>query len=295
MTELVVNGGFDASTVYGANLVNDGGFDDEVSPKWWFTNASFAAGGARLDNATPGGGYVAVTQIAYTNITPTIGKEIEVSVDITAYTSGQMQCYLAGGSTGHTFPMTVGTHKIAFINDGHSSGRLTFTVTGSTHIDLTFDNVTVRQVMPPTGWTDMSESGGSIVVDSDGHLQLNNPNGLNTEEGKAAHEVPVVIGRSYRVQAERSGGNSYVTLGSVSQAADYWDSDFLTTDVDETVVPTTSSLFITARNFNSTTPALIDNVSVIENSSDSASYKLHRTQTKMHRGIGFKRVWAKWT
>ena len=32
-----------------------------------------------------------------------------------------------------------------------------------------------------------------------------------------------------------------------------------------------------------------------ENPSDSASYKLHRSQTKMHRGIGFKRVWAKWT
>jgi hypothetical protein len=263
-----------------AENTGDATFDDVtvtevIEPAWTKSaGATISSGVARIVSTAGESQYV--LQTGYSDST---GKLHEISLDITVATAGSLLVGFEETGVYAVIPGTVGTHTATLMNNGPTGQFAINRNSTEDPTDITFDNVSVRQIMPPTGWTDASESPGSIQTDGTGHLQLNNPNGLTTEEGKAAHEVPVVIGSTYRVKMERTGGNSYVTLGSVALAADYWDSDFLTTDVDVLVVATTTSLFITARNYNSTTAALIDNVSTKEVLPETAGSSSFTTPT----------------
>tara|TARA_R110000822_G_scaffold5809_1_gene24800 strand:- start:173 stop:6271 length:6099 start_codon:yes stop_codon:yes gene_type:complete len=235
-----------------------------LDPEWDQTplpgaDSSIASGACRFLSTAQN---VKISQSS-TAYAASFGKFVEVSIDITEYVSNQLRVRFTGMSTYHSVPASVGTHTLIFANEGGQTFEVSRGLGGAT--DITFNNVIVRQVLAPTGWTDGSENPGRVQTDSTGHLELTNPNGLITEEAIAYQEVPVVIGIPYQVKADKSGGPSIIQIGTVSATGDYYQSPNTVADIDVVVVATTSSLFVTARNYNwSAAPALVDNASVTE-------------------------------
>lgn len=115
-----------------------------------------------------------------------------------------------------------------------------------------------------TGWTDQSESGGSIAWNAAGIALTTGVDG--TQEGKAYQTISTTAGKVYRLTATRSGAASRFDVSGINSfGAEIYISPTTTSSIDFVFVATTSTTYLNLRNltaFNST--AYIDNISVRE-------------------------------
>ena len=115
-----------------------------------------------------------------------------------------------------------------------------------------------------SGWTDASEGTGSTSWYASGALSLNNPAGSPLEEGIAYQVITTIVGQVYTLAVSKSGGNSIIQIGNGSGGSQVYQSGNNTVDVLTTFIAISPTTYITARNFNVSTPALVDNISVRE-------------------------------
>ncbi|MDB4350215.1 hypothetical protein OAA38_00220 [bacterium] len=115
-----------------------------------------------------------------------------------------------------------------------------------------------------SGWTDASEGTGSTSWYASGALSLNNPAGSPLEEGMAYQVITTIVGQVYTLAVSKSGGNSIIQIGNNSGGSQVYQSGNDTVDVLTTFIAISTTTYITARNFNVSTPALVDNISVRE-------------------------------
>ncbi len=113
-----------------------------------------------------------------------------------------------------------------------------------------------------TGWTDVSEGTGSVSWDASGAISLNNPAASSSEEGVAYQTISTVVGVPYTLTLSKSGGGSITQIGTGIGGSQSYQSANNNVDVFTTFVATTTTTYITLRNFNVPTPALVDNISV---------------------------------
>jgi hypothetical protein len=113
-----------------------------------------------------------------------------------------------------------------------------------------------------SGWTDASEGTGSVSWDASGAISLNNPAASGTEEGLAYQIINTVVGVPYTLTLSKSGGGSITQIGNGIGSSQSYQSANNNVDVFTTFVATTTTTYITLRNFNVSTPALVDNISV---------------------------------
>lgn len=283
----------------GSELVTNGDFTTDSD---WTKLQSTVSGGVCRINTT--GTDASITQTS-SGFTASQSNLITVTLTITAYVSGSLRARFAGDSTYHDIPASVGTHRVTFFNNG-TSGQLEIVNTGAT--DITFDDLSVKQVYTYgselvtngtfdtdiTSWTDDSERSGSSQWDGVGQLELLNPAADPTEEGAVYQSMAVVVGQTYRIRITRSDDNSYVLIGTALSNGSYYtlggpiDGSGST---DILVIPTTTTLFITLRNYNySESSTLIDNVSVMEQTGVGANLVVNgdfATDTVWTKGTGW--------
>jgi hypothetical protein len=113
-----------------------------------------------------------------------------------------------------------------------------------------------------TGWTDGSGGTGSIAWDASSAISLSNPAGNTSNQGIAYQEITTIVGQEYRLTLTKSGGNSIIQIGTPDDTNLYYQSANNTAAQDELFVATTTTTRITLRNYTSSTPALVDDVSL---------------------------------
>lgn len=112
-----------------------------------------------------------------------------------------------------------------------------------------------------TSFTDTSEPPGSSVWVSD-TLELSNPNGLSTEEGAGGWSFDTVIGETYYLSVVKSGGASITQVGSTAlMGGNIYQSSNNNNDIGIFYTAITTTTYVTARNFSSTTTAVVNSVS----------------------------------
>jgi hypothetical protein len=145
-----------------------------------------------------------------------------------------------------------------------------------------------------TGWTDQSESGGSIAWDAAGIALATGVDG--TQEGRAYQAISTTAGKVYRLTATRSGAASRFDISGVnSLGAEIYISPTTTSDIDLVFVATTSTTYLNLRNltaFNST--AYIDNISVKEINPLAVSIAMEGTMTYADTDNSFEIVFFQW-
>ena len=114
------------------------------------------------------------------------------------------------------------------------------------------------------GWTDSSETGGSVAWNASGIALSTGIN--NSEEGRAYQVVKTYPGSTCLLTATRSGANSRFDIDdSSSLGAGLFISTDAITDVSEAFVTPTSTTYINIRNRSGlSSTAYIDNVSLYE-------------------------------
>ena len=280
-----------AALVVGAELVTDGGFDTGYGFEL-VTNGTFDAGITSWANNSEFTGSIAWTSFQIGLITPIAFSDEGIASQSMTVVIGQTYRFTADRSGGNCL-IYLGTALLdsTYHNAGNSTDPVDVLVvptsttlwvtlrnyddTGSTAL---VDNISLREVLSTgselvtngtfdagiTSWPDTSIGTGSSQWNATGKLELVNPTGTTVNQGAVYQTMAVEVGKSYRLQITKTGGNSTVTVGSTSQGNDYLNGSQDLVAVNLVVVATTTLLSVKVRNYNDATNALIDDVSVTE-------------------------------
>lgn len=108
-------------------------------------------------------------------------------------------------------------------------------------------------------WVDHSELTGSTAWNAAGYMELIN-GGSSSDEGIRTLTLSLVVGETYHLTASRSVANSIIQLGTTGWGSSgIYQSNNGVGDIDIYFVATASTVYLTARNFNSTGTAVVDN------------------------------------
>ena len=205
----------------------------------------------------------------YTSSSQTIPAPLKAVTTLEDF-SGSAMISLSGLTHLAENPTTPANGMVAYTTSDYSTGWMPGDIKGAwlastDDTDLVGSGELVTNGTFDTdisGWTDASEGTGSTSWDASGALYLENPAGSTSEEGISYQVLTTVIGEPYTLSATRTGGSSVVQIGSGVSLSEFYQSSIGTGNVSGTFISTTTTTYITVRNYNSVTAAIVDNISV---------------------------------
>ena len=159
---------------------------------------------------------------------------------------------------------------LCLIASSYNTGWQTWNIKGAFLSDTDTTNATGSELVTNgtfnsniNGWTDNSDSGGSISWNSSGYLNVVYSSG----NARTTQDITVVVGKQYVITfdviAETGSVNGFFYAGSTTQGTDYAQQALVVGDpYSFTVTATTTLLSVSFRGFTAAGTLSIDNVSV---------------------------------